>query len=246
MLSDREKERYDRQMMLPNFGPGGQEKLKRSRILVAGVGGLGCPACAYLSAAGVGNIRIVDNDRIDMSNLNRQILHWDKDVGRMKVDSAAEKLTELNRDVKIEAIAETITEDNVAHLSADCDAILDAMDNIPARLILNREAIRRKIPFFHGGIYGMEGCAMTVIPGSSACVRCINPDPIPTKNKFPVIGVAPALIAIIQVTEVLKFLVGMGELLTNRLLVYDGFAMCFSEIAVRQNPDCDHCGPHAK
>lgn len=241
MLTGDERKRYDRQIMIRGFGEEGQEKLKRAKVLIAGAGGLGSPASLYLAAAGVGMIRIIDRDKVELSNLNRQVLHWDEDIGRRKVDSTAEKLGKLNRWVEIEAIEETITEDNVSQLVAGFDLIVDAMDNRPTRYLLNKAAIDNNIPFFHGAIYGFEGRAMTIIPGKTACLRCVYRGVLP-EEKFPVIGVTPAVIGCIQATEVIKYIVGIGELLTNRLLVYDGLNLKFTELRVKKDPNCAHCG----
>jgi adenylyltransferase/sulfurtransferase len=169
-------------------------------------------------------------------------LHWDEDIGRKKADSALEKLKRLNRSVKIEAIEETITEANVGQLVADFDLIVDAMDNLPTRYVLNKAAVAKKIPFFHGAVYGFEGRAMTVIPGQTACLMCIYRGHIPPKEKFPVVGVTPAVIGCIQATEVIKYIVGIGELLTNRLLLYDGLNLKLTEFKVKKDLDCEHCG----
>ena len=241
MLTPNERERYDRQIMIEEIGQEGQEKLKRSRVAIAGAGGLGSPIAIYLTAAGIGMIRMIDHDQVTLSNLNRQILHWEEDIGRKKVDSAREKLRNLNREVKIEGIAETITESNVSQLVDGCDVIVDAMDNIPTRYILNRCAIEKQIPFFHGAVNGFEGRVMTILPGKTACLRCLYRGPVP-QEKFPVIGVTPAVVGSIQATEVIKYLVGMGKLLTNRLLIYDGLQVTFSEFTINKSPNCDHCG----
>jgi len=242
MLTPGERERYDRQMMIREIGQEGQERLKRSRVAIAGAGGLGSPIAIYLTAAGIGMIRLIDHDQVALSNLNRQILHWEEDVGRKKVESARTKLRNLNSEVKIEAIDEMITEGNVSQLVDGCDVIVDAMDNLPTRYVLNRCAIEKKMPFFHGAVTGFEGRVMTVIPGETACLRCMYRGPVP-QEKFPVIGVAPAVIGMIQATEVIKYLGGIGKLLTNRLLIYDGLRITFSEFTVTKNPNCDHCGP---
>jgi len=241
MLNEYELERYDRQIIMPGFGKSGQEKLKRAKVVVAGCGGLGSPLSVYLAAAGVGTIRLIDHDKVELSNLNRQILHWDKDIGRGKVKSAAEKLKQLNKGVNIEAIDETINEANISKLIGGCDLIVDAMDNMPARYLLNKAAIENDIPFFHGAVNGLEGRVMTVIPGKTACLRCIYHGLAP-QEKFPVMGVTPAVIASIQATEVIKYVAGIGKLLANRLLVYDGLNIKFTEMAVEKDPDCEHCG----
>lgn len=241
MLTRDEQERYDRQIIMEDIGVEGQEKLKRSCLAIAGAGGLGSPIAFYLTAAGIGKLRIIDRDRVSLSNLNRQILHWEEDIGRKKVDSAKWKLERLNSTIQIEAIAETITETNAPTLFEGCDAILDAMDNLPVRYILNRCAIEKGIPFIHGAVYGFEGRAMTILPGKSACLRCLYRGTLP-QEKFPVIGMTPAVIGCIQATEAVKYLLGIGKLLTNRFLLYDGLELTFNEFVVERNPDCDHCG----
>ena len=242
MLTRDERERYDRQIMIERFGEEGQGKLKRARVFVAGGGGLGSPSSIYLAAAGVGAIRIVDHGSVELSNLNRQVLHWDEDIGRRKVDSAAEKLKRLNREVEIEAIEETINENNVSQLVAGFDLIVDAMDNLPTRYLLNKAAVANNIPFFHGAIYGFEGRAMTIIPGKTACLWCLYRGGLIPEGKFPVIGVTPAVIGCIQATEVIKYILGIGKLLTNRLLIYDGLNLKFTELRVKKDPNCEHCG----
>jgi len=234
-------ERYDRQMIIDGFGEEGQKKLKEASIFIAGAGGLGSPAAIYLAAAGVGRLRIVDRDKVDLTNLNRQILHWDKDVGRVKVESAADKLRMLNQDVRIESIEATINEENAFDLVEDCDLIVDALDNFPTRYLLNKVALEKKIPFVHGGVFGFEGRAMTVVPGKSACFRCLYKKGA-LGFKFPVVGVTPGIIGCIQATEAIKYIVGIGKLLTNRLLVYDGLSMTFSKMKLKKDPDCEDCG----
>jgi adenylyltransferase/sulfurtransferase len=244
MLTKDEREKYARQIMLKGFGPKGQEKLKKARVFVAGIGGLGSSSATYLAAAGVGTLRIVDHDSVELSNLNRQVLHWPADIGQKKISSAESKLEQLNPDVAVEAIDEKITEANIYRLVDGFDLIVDAMDNLPTRYLLNKVAIENKIPFFHGAVYGFEGRAMTVIPGRTACLRCIYHGAVP-EEAFPVIGVTPAVIGCIQATEVIKYLVGIGQLLTNRLLVYDGLNMKFTEFKIKKDPNCPHCGKPA-
>jgi len=242
MLSKAELERYDRQIMIRELGEAGQEKLKQAKVFIAGAGGLGCLSSIYLAAAGIGVIRIVDHDKIERSNLNRQVLHWEENIGMNKADSATEKLKKLNPGVRIEAIAETITEANVAQLTAGFDLIVDAMDNLPTRYLLNKTAVDQKIPFFHGAVYGFEGRAMTVIPGETACLQCVYHGAVTPKEKFPVIGVTPAVVGCIQATEVIKYITGIGKLLTDRLLIYDGLNLKFTELNVKKDSGCKHCG----
>ena len=241
MLTPREHDRYQRQMIMDGFGETGQEKLKQAKVFIAGAGGLGSPISIYLAVAGVGQIRIVDKDVVELSNLNRQILHWDKDVARGKAESAGEKLQQMNGDIKIEIMAENIAEDNILELVGDCQLIVDAMDNFPTRYLLNKAALSKNIPFFHGSVHGLDGMASTIIPGETACFRCIFPEPPPAAT-FPVVGVTPGIIGLIQATEVIKYIVGIGELLKNRLLIWDGLSARFGELIVNQDPQCRDCG----
>ena len=240
-LNAAERQRYDRQITLKGFGEERQKKLKKTRVFIAGTGGLGSPIATYLAVAGVGEMRIVDNDKVELSNLNRQILHWQRDIGRVKVDSASEKLVQLNSEARIESINETIAEDNVLGLVDGCDVIVDAMDNLPTRYLLNKVALDKRIPFFHGAVRGFEGRAMTIIPGKTPCLKCLYPE-APPPSKFPVVGVTPGVIGCIQAAEVIKYIVGVGELLAGRLLIYDGLNMKFTELRVSCDPDCTHCG----
>lgn len=242
MLTDNERERYNRQLMLPEVGEVGQGKLKRARVFIAGCGGLGSPAAVYLAVAGVGTIRLADSDKVEMSNLNRQVLHWDGDVNRRKVDSAADKLGKLNPDVKIEVVHERIDKSSVSRLVAGFDLIVDAMDNMPTRYLLNKAAVDNDISLFHGAVHGFEGRAMTVIPGQTACLWCLYRGGLPPQEKFPVIGVTPAVIGCIQANEAIKYIIGAGRLLTDRLLVYDGLGLGFTEIEVCRDQYCEHCG----
>jgi molybdopterin/thiamine biosynthesis adenylyltransferase len=240
MLTREELDRYGRQIMIPQIGEKGQEKLKSAKVFIAGAGGLGSPVSIYLTAAGVGHLRLVDHDKVDLTNLNRQVVHWTADVGRKKVDSAQEKLNKLNPNVTVETLSVTISDENASELVSGFDLIVDAMDNLSTRYLLNKTAIEHGVPFVHGAVNGFEGRAMTVIPGKTACLRCLYRGPIP-ESKFPVIGVTPAVIACIQATEVIKYLLGIGDLLANRLLAYDGLNLKFTEFKVQRNPQCEHC-----
>lgn len=242
MLSANDLERYDRQILLREIGEKGQAKLQQAKVMIAGAGGLGSPSAIYLAAAGVGTLRIVDNDRVSLSNLNRQILHGDADINKLKVDSASHRLTQLNSHVVVETIADTITAANAAELTDGCDLLIDALDNIETRYILNQAAVAYRIPFIHGAVNGFEGRVMTILPGESACLRCMHRGAAPLPSKFPVIGVAPGVIGAIQATEAIKVLLNIGKPLLNRLLVYDGFKLGFQEFKIKRNPQCNHCG----
>jgi len=241
MLSPDELERYRRQIIIPGFGEEGQEKLKNARILLVGAGGLGSPGAIYLAAAGVGTIRIVDSDTVSLGNLNRQILHWSRDIGRNKIESAAEKLKEINPEIKVETTKVRLTDENVREIAAGYDLIVDAVDNLPTRYLLNRTSMALKLPLFHGAVYGFQGQAMTILPGQTPCLMCLYRGASP-RGTVPVLGATPAVIASIQTTEVIKYLTGLGQLLTNRLLIYDGLNMRFQELKISRDPACKHCG----
>lgn len=239
MITDKDLLRYDRQIKL--FGEDGQERLKDAKVFIAGAGGLGSPISIYLAAAGIGKIVLVDRDVVELSNLNRQILHWEKDIGRSKALSAREKLQEMNSDIRIEAIPETFDEKNASNLVDDADLIIDAMDNFEARYLLNKTALSKNIPFIHGAIYGFHGQATTVLPGETACLRCIFAK-APPPATFPVIGVTPGVIGLIQAAEAIKYLTGMGELLANKLLIWDGLKPSMETIDVERDQACIDCG----
>ncbi len=240
-LSPEEKTRYGRQMMLPDFGEAGQEKLKQSQVLIAGVGGLGSPLGFYLAAAGVGRIVLADSDSPDLSNLNRQILHWEKDLGRPKVDSAAEKLSQLNSAIEVIPRRERITEETAEGLVEGCDLIIDALDNFETRHLLNRVSVATGIPLLYGGIHSLTGMLSLFIPGRTACLSCIFPGTIPPEV-FPVLGATPGVIATLQATEAVKYLVGFGELLENKLLIYNGLEMSFHQVEISADEGCKVCG----
>ncbi len=239
MLTENELKRYERQIRI--FGADGQERLKNAKVFVAGAGGLGSAISIYLAVAGVGRIRIVDHEKIELDNLNRQILHCDEDIGREKAASAEEKLKKMNPSVSLEAVSETIEENNVLELVDDFDLIVDAMDNFHTRYLLNRAAIAKNIPFFHGAINGLYGQATTIIPGKTACLRCIFPEPPPSMT-FPAVGATCGVIGCIQVTEIVKYIVKMGSSLENRLLLWDGLNAKIDEIEIERNPGCEDCG----
>jgi adenylyltransferase/sulfurtransferase len=242
ILSAAELERYDRQILIGEIGLDGQEKLKKAKIFICGAGGLGSPAAIYLAAAGVGTITLVDHDHVALSNLNRQVLHGESDIGRRKVDSAKEKLGKINPHLILRTSTVRIADENAAEWVAGHDVIIDALDNLATRYVLNKVAQELGIAFIHGAVNGFEGRALTVLPGRSACLRCLHRDTVPETGKFPVIGVTPAIIGVIQATEAIKYITGIGELLADRLIVYDGLRAKWSEFKVKKNPNCDHCG----
>ena len=238
-LTPAERERYGRQIL--SFGEEGQERLKGAHIVIAGAGGLGSPAAIYLAVAGVGRLALIDHDTVEATNLNRQILHGDADLGRPKVESGIETLRALNPSIQVEGKRVTITEENVVDLVGDADGIVDAMDNYPIRFMLNRVAHERGIPLFHGAVRGFHGQATTCLPGHGPCLACLFPN-VPPKEVFPVVGVTPGVIGCIQATEVIKYLTGEGELLIGRLLLWDGLAGRMEEIIASPRSGCPVCG----
>jgi len=243
MLSYEELQRYDRQIIIDRFGPEGQQKLNSTSAFVAGVGGLGSPVALYLAAAGIGTLRLADSETVEISNLNRQLLHWGDDVDHRKVESAASKLRKLNNRVNVESVTERITGANADKLVEGCDVIVDCLDNLPSRYILNQAALKNNIPLFHGAVYGFEGRAMTIIPGRTACLHCAYHGEAP-QGKTPVLGATAGIIGAVQVSEVVKYVLGLGSLLTGRLLVHDGLAMRWEEFRIKRDPECPHCSQY--
>lgn len=245
-LTPDQAQRYDRNIRVPGLGVEGQKKLLCSSALIVGVGGLGSPAALYLAAAGIGRLGIADSDVVSLSNLQRQILHFTPDIGKPKTLSARDKLTALNPDCEIVMHTYAVTEDNAAQVIAGYDIVIDATDNFPSRFILNKACLALGKAFIHAAVLSMSGRAMTVLPYSSACLRCVFrqlPAPhVPSTSELGVFGAIPGLIASIQVTEAVKYLLGQGELLTNRMLIYDGMSMCFELVEVLRDPDCPDCG----
>ncbi|RLF05779.1 MAG: adenylyltransferase [Thermoprotei archaeon] len=233
-------QRYDRQLKL--LGLEGQERLRRARVMVVGVGGLGCAASLYLAAAGVGKILLVDPERVELSNLNRQVLYWARDLGGLKVEVAARKLTEFNPEISVDALAIRVTPDNVEELVSRVDLVVDGLDNWEARLLVNDACVRLGKPFIHAAVEGLRGEMMVVMPGKGPCLRCLVRRPPPNRAPLQVLGATPCLMAMMQVTEAVKIFTGVGEPAIGRLILYDGYQMRFSEVMVRRRPDCPSCG----
>lgn len=247
MLSDEQAERYCRHIMLKEVGGKGQEILLKGRVLIIGAGGLGSPIALYLAAAGVGNIGIADADNVELSNLQRQIAHHTKDVGRSKVVSAKEKMAAMNPDININTYGKRVTAGNILDIIKNYDFIIDATDNFASKFLINDACVLSGKTYSHGGVLQFVGQTMTVKPGESACYRCIFPSPPSAEIDAPcsragVLGVLPGLIGCIQATEAIKYLLGKGELLTGRLLVFDALPMKFREVTVRKNSACPVCG----
>jgi molybdopterin/thiamine biosynthesis adenylyltransferase/rhodanese-related sulfurtransferase len=245
-------ERYSRHLRLPEIGPAGQARLQAARVLVIGAGGLGSPAAYYLAAAGVGTLRIADDDVVDRSNLQRQILHAEDRIGRPKVESAARTLGALNPRVRIEQAAVRVTSENVDGLLDGVDVVLDGADNFPVRYLLNDACVLHARPLVYGAVHRFEGQLSVFDAGRQRgirpCYRCLFPEPPPPEaapncSEAGVLGVLPGVIGMLQATEVLKLLLGIGEPLAGRLLHFDALAMRFHETRLPPDPDCAVCAP---
>ena len=248
-LTDAQRERYSRHLLLPEVGEVGQAKLLAGKVLLLGAGGLGSPAALYLAAAGVGTLGIVDLDVVDVSNLQRQIIHTTSRVGTSKVKSAAKAIADLNPDVKVVEHEERVTRDNVDRLFRAYDVIVDGSDNFPTRYLVNDASVFLNKPVVHGSIFRFDGQLTTFIPGKGPCYRCLYPEPppphlAPSCQEAGVLGILPGLIGILQATEAVKLLLGKGESLAGRLLTYDSLKMKFRELRLRRDPSCPVCGDH--
>lgn len=240
-LSESELTRYNRQILLSDFGEEGQRKLKGSHAVVVGAGGLGSPISIYLACAGVGRITLVDCELVELSNLNRQILHHDEDIGEKKVFSAARKLGRLNPQVEVTPLFERVTWDNAKELIKGADVVLDGLDNFETRFILNSACVNMHIPFIHGGVWGLLGQVTTIIPGKTPCLSCIIPEPPGKKETFPVFGVTPALIGSLEAAEAIKLLSGLGDLLAGRMLYLNAENMNVELVEIARREDCKVC-----
>jgi molybdopterin/thiamine biosynthesis adenylyltransferase len=242
-LSPEEALRYHRQVILPRIGEEGQKKLRESRIFLAGLGGLGSVSAYYLVAAGVGRLRAVDKDRVELGNLNRQLLHHTNNIGDAKAESAKRKLKRLNPRCGVETLHDTINDDTADEMVGDAHLIVDGTDNFETRKILNRVSLRKKIPFFLGGVDGHTGMTTTFIPGKTPCFECLFPEGIPHKGPPGVLGPLPGIIGSLQALAVINFLVGIETgVLTGRMLYVDGATMNFRTIEMGKNDQCRVCG----
>src|SRR3989338_4202301 len=239
-LTKMELERYHRQMLIDGWGEDGQKTLKRSSVFIAGAGGLGSPVAIYLAAAGVGRLRICDYDTLEVSNLNRQILHTHSRIGKYKVLSAKIALKKVNPNTEVEAFDKRIDEESIAELVGESSVIVDCLDNFPTRYILNRFAVENKIPLIHGSIWGWEGRLTNISFPKTACKSCIFPE-APPPGAFPVVGVTPGIIGCLQAAEIIKSLLGIGERLHNQLAIFNAKEMTFQKLKVRPNPNCEVC-----
>lgn len=240
-LTDNDRIRYSRQMLLPGWGEEAQERLKSSQVFIAGAGGLGSPVSTYLAVAGVGRISICDADRVELSNLNRQILHPDARIGEMKALSAARSLTASNPDVEVTAYTDYLDDGSVERVVGQPDVVVDCLDNFETRYLLNRYCLERGIPFVHGAVSGMIGQMTFISAPQTPCLRCIFPH-APPKEVFPVVGATPGVIGSIQALEVLKHVTGLGETMMGTLLIFEGEEMAFTPIKAKRSASCPDCG----
>ena len=248
-LSVEQLERYSRHFLLHQLGEKGQRKLLDAKVLLVGAGGLGSPVALYLAAAGIGTLGIVDADVVDLSNLQRQILHSTDRIGVSKAESAKQTINSLNPDVQVRLYNDRLTVDNVMDIFRDYDIIVDGSDNFPTRYLVNDAAVLVGKPVVHGSIFQFEGQASVFTPHEGPCYRCLFPTPpppgmVPSCSEVGVLGVLPGVIGVIQATETIKLIIGQGEPLVGRLVMYDALAMRFREIRIRRDPDCPLCGEH--
>lgn len=251
VLSPEQKERYRRHLIIPEVGEEGQARLLKSKVLLLGAGGLGSPAALYLAAAGVGTLGIVDSDAVDLSNLQRQVLHSTARVGQPKVESARAALEALNPDVKVVPIAERLTAANVLNILEDFELVLDGGDNFPTRYLLNDACLMQGKPNIHGSVFRFEGQVTTFVPGQGPCYRCLYPAPPPPElapscAEAGVLGVLPGIVGLMQANEALKLLLGCGTPLVGRLLTFDALGTSFQELKLRRDPQCPTCAPGAQ
>jgi molybdopterin/thiamine biosynthesis adenylyltransferase/rhodanese-related sulfurtransferase/molybdopterin converting factor small subunit len=248
-LSKDEILRYSRHLIMPEVGMEGQVKLKNAKVLLVGAGGLGAPLGLYLAAAGVGRIGIVDFDVVDFTNLQRQVIHGTKDVGRKKLDSAAESMKDINPNVQIDRYDVALSSENAFEIMSAYDMVVDGTDNFPTRYLVNDACVILKKPNVYGSIFRFEGQATVFAYPGGPCYRCLYPEPpppglVPSCAEGGVLGILPGIIGLVQATEAVKLILGVGEPLVGRLMLYDALAMRFRELKLRRNPECPVCGDH--
>jgi molybdopterin/thiamine biosynthesis adenylyltransferase/rhodanese-related sulfurtransferase/molybdopterin converting factor small subunit len=248
-LSKEEILRYSRHLIMPEVGMEGQLKLKEAKVLMVGAGGLGAPLGMYLAAAGVGRIGVVDFDVVDFTNLQRQVIHGTRDVGRKKLDSAAETMLDINPNVQIDRYDVALDSSNALEICAPYDMVIDGTDNFPTRYLVNDACVILKKPNVYGSIFRFEGQATVFAYPGGPCYRCLYPEPpppglVPSCAEGGVLGILPGIIGLVQATEAVKLILGIGETLVGRLMLYDALAMRFRELKLRRNPECPACGDH--
>jgi adenylyltransferase/sulfurtransferase len=246
-FTEEQLKRYSRHIILPEVGGKGQKKISEAKVLMVGAGGLGCPVGYYLAAAGVGTIMVVDNDEVELSNLQRQIAHSVNTLGVNKAESAKKTFEALNPDVNVITIKERINSKNINDLMKDADLVVDGTDNFPTRYLINDACVLLKKPLVSGAILRFEGQVTTIVPGEGPCYRCLFEEPppaglVPSCQEAGVLGVLPGVIGALQATEVLKIILGKGDLLMGKLLIYDALGVNFRKVKIPKNDDCPVCG----
>ncbi len=246
-LREDQIERYSRQILLPDVGGKGQQKLLNAKVLIIGAGGLGSPCALYLAAAGIGKIGIVDSDKVELNNLQRQILHDTSRVGIPKVESAKKSMNNLNPDVEVVTYNLHLTSKNIMDVIKDYDIIVDGSDNFPTRYLVNDACVLSSKPLSHGGIFRFDGQAITILPGKSACYRCLFPEPpppglVPSCQEAGILGAVAGIIGTVQANEVLKYILGIGNPLAGKLLVFNALDSNFRHVKVPKDPKCPVCG----
>ena len=242
MLDKTESVRYARQIKIKGFGPEGQLKLKSAHVVVAGVGGLGGYSSLSLASAGVGHVTVIDDGLVELSNLNRQVLYRDSDLGKAKADIARERLSQVNPLIEIVSIRVKITGENARELISGAHVVVDGMDNFPGRVALNAACFKEGVPFVYGGIYGLKGMVTTIIPGKTPCLSCMTSVPHEVQEGVPVLGSLPALIGSIQALETIKLLTGIGRSLAGKLLSFDGELGQWFSLGTLKRDSCPVCG----
>ncbi|MFC1482684.1 ThiF family adenylyltransferase [Candidatus Margulisiibacteriota bacterium] len=245
-LTDQQIERYSRHIILKDVGVKGQEKIMNAKVLIIGAGGLGAPAALYLAAAGIGTIGLVDGDNVDLTNLQRQVIHFTQDLNKPKVESAKEKINQINPEVKVITYKTLALAHNINDLIKDYDFIIDGTDNFPAKFLINDACVMAKKPYSHGGILRFDGQTLTYTPGNT-CYRCVfkdlpPKDAVPTCSEAGVLGAVAGMLGTIQAAEALKYIIGKGELLTNRMLIFNALSMSFRSVNIKRNKNCPICG----
>ena len=248
-LSEEQIERYSRQIILPHVGGKGQEKILGAKVLVVGTGGLGAPCAFYLAAAGVGTIGLVDSDKVELNNLQRQIIHTTADLGMLKAESGRKRISGLNPGVKVITHNLRLTSENILGIIKDYDIVVDGTDNFPTRFLINDACVMNEKPLVHAGIFRFDGQIMTIMPKTGPCYRCLFPEPpppgaVPSCQEGGILGAVAGVLGVMQANEVLKFILGIGELLVGRLLIFDALTSNFRTVKVPKDKDCSVCSEH--
>ncbi|PIQ89251.1 MAG: adenylyltransferase [Candidatus Omnitrophica bacterium CG11_big_fil_rev_8_21_14_0_20_42_13] len=250
ILNEQQIDRYSRQIILPHVGGKGQDKILNAKVLIVGTGGLGAPCAFYLAAAGIGKIGLVDSDKVELNNLQRQILHTTADVGIPKAESGKKRITALNPDINVVTHNLRLTSQNALELIKNYDIVVDGTDNFPTRFLINDACVMGGRPLVHAGIFRFDGQIMTIMPKSGPCYRCLFPEPpppglVPSCQEGGILGAVAGILGVLQANEVLKFVLGIGDLLIGKLLIFDALSSSFRTVKVPRDNECAVCSDHA-